>query len=302
MDGRTSKDGSDFNSEAESVYKSIPAGDRPKKQQKTKGPKKKRRWLRRLVIVVVAFVVLRAGCSLLDGGGSSASKKELSWPTAGLGATVPAPASLIGEIASDSSTRFDATITNTTPDDYDAYVASCMAAGFVNDYSRDGESFHGSDGNGAKVYVNYVGYNTMTITAQQDTSASTASAEEGSSTQENASAQDDASISANEGQEAAEATSTGNTTTNTSGVTPSFKEAMDSYEAFFDKYVQFMQKYKDDGYPASMLADYSSMMQQYADFTQKIDAIDESTLSAADDAYYITVTARIYQKLASVSQ
>lgn len=152
-------------------------------------------------------------------------------------------------------------------------------------------------------HVNYVGFNTMTITAQQDTSStSTASAEENVSTQESASTPENTSTSANEGQDEAAAAATEQATTSTSGVTPSFKEAMDSCEAFFDKYVQFMQKYKDDGYPASMLADYSSMMQQYADFTQKIDAIDESTLSPADDAYYLTVTARIYQKLATVSQ
>ncbi len=61
---------------------------------------------------------------------------------------------------------------------------------------------------------------------------------------------------------------------------------MDSYEQFFDQYVEFMKKYKDSGDSISMLADYTKMMQQYTDTMNKLNAIDQNSLSAADEAYY----------------
>lgn len=85
-----------------------------------------------------------------------------------------------------------------------------------------------------------------------------------------------------------------------SQVDPNFKATMDSYEQFFDQYVAFMQKYKDSNYSADMLADYTKMMQQYSDTMTKMDSIDQSTLSSADDAYYLEVLGRVTQKLASV--
>ena len=62
-----------------------------------------------------------------------------------------------------------------------------------------------------------------------------------------------------------------------------------------------MEKYKNSDDAASMLMDYSSYMQQYADLMQKINSIDTSNLSAADYAYYIEVTSRCSQKLLNAS-
>ena len=87
---------------------------------------------------------------------------------------------------------------------------------------------------------------------------------------------------------------------NASQVDPNFKATMDSYEQFFDQYVDFMKKYKDSNYSADMLVDYTKMMQQYSDTMTKMDSIDQSTLSSADDAYYLEVLGRVTQKLASV--
>ena len=89
----------------------------------------------------------------------------------------------------------------------------------------------------------------------------------------------------------------------TNGVSPDFKETMDSYENFFNDYIDFMKKYTDEGSSAnafSMLADYSEFMAKYADMMNNMANIDTSTLSAADSAYYLEVTARIYQKLAEL--
>lgn len=49
-----------------------------------------------------------------------------------------------------------------------------------------------------------------------------------------------------------------------------------------------------------MLADYGSMMQQYSDWSQKFDDVDESALSAEDQAYYLEVQGRVLQKLSEI--
>ena len=71
-------------------------------------------------------------------------------------------------------------------------------------------------------------------------------------------------------------------------------------QADYDSYVEFMKKYESSDDTASMLADYGSMMQQYSDWSQKFDSVDESSLSAEDQAYYLEVQGRVLQKLSEV--
>ena len=85
-------------------------------------------------------------------------------------------------------------------------------------------------------------------------------------------------------------------------VTPSFKEEMDAYEAFYDEYIDFMKKYYSGGSVnlGDMLNDYNKMIEKEMEWAEKIDAVDESTLSPADDAYFLMVTLRIEEKLLSI--
>lgn len=84
------------------------------------------------------------------------------------------------------------------------------------------------------------------------------------------------------------------------GVTPEFKEAMDSYETFFDEYVAFMKEYSESGNPASMVAEYSMYMQQYAETMAAISEIDKDTLSEADALYLAEVSGCIATKTAGL--
>lgn len=70
-----------------------------------------------------------------------------------------------------------------------------------------------------------------------------------------------------------------------------------------NQYCDFMAKYasatdsNDTATLLSMSADYANLVQQELDWADKVDAVDESTLSAADDAYYLAVQARVLKKL-----
>lgn len=83
-----------------------------------------------------------------------------------------------------------------------------------------------------------------------------------------------------------------------SGVNPELKEFLDSYEAFIDEYVDFMKNYNEDpGNAISLLADYTEMMLEYADFAEKISEYDSEDMSVADAAYYLEVVNRCNKKL-----
>lgn len=89
--------------------------------------------------------------------------------------------------------------------------------------------------------------------------------------------------------------------TSTEGVSSSLKELLDSYEDFMDEYIDFMKKYKSNSSDVtSMIGDYTEIMQKYTDFTTKISSLDTNNMSAADYAYYMEVTTRIYKKLAEI--
>lgn len=98
--------------------------------------------------------------------------------------------------------------------------------------------------------------------------------------------------------------STGNdlssSSNNSSSSDMSFRKAMDDYESFMNRYVDFMKKYKNSSDVTSMLAEYSTMMQDYAKFADSIKGYNQDNLSASDWAYYLEVTTRVTKKLAEV--
>ena len=82
------------------------------------------------------------------------------------------------------------------------------------------------------------------------------------------------------------------------GVTLSFKEEVDAYEEFMNEYCDFMDHY--DSSDLSMLAQFTKMMAKYAQYTGKMEEIDESELSPADSAYYLEANTRILNRLSEV--
>lgn len=88
---------------------------------------------------------------------------------------------------------------------------------------------------------------------------------------------------------------TAETKASVNGVTPEFKEQMDSIEAFYDKYIDFMKSY--DGSSLDMTLKYAELMKQYYDTNKKLEEMDTSAMTPADEAYYIEVYTRINQKL-----
>lgn len=88
---------------------------------------------------------------------------SLVWPTTGLAANLPAPASTMGKIITDSSSAWKATMGQTDKAAYKAYVEEVFAAGFDQNYDKGDESFTADNTNGLHVEIRYTGANTMSV-------------------------------------------------------------------------------------------------------------------------------------------
>lgn len=116
------------------------------------------------VALTVAIVLLLAGCSSSTAGqrgaGESASSAETSqvqsdwWPTDGLAAKVPTPASGSGEVVSNDDSYFQAEVHDSDMNDYESYVEKCKEAGFTVDAEKVGINFQGWNEDGYELNVN----------------------------------------------------------------------------------------------------------------------------------------------------
>ena len=211
---------------------------------------------------------------------------ELAWPKSGPGALLPAPNSTKGNITVDNSTQLTVLVGDTSPDDFKAYADACSEAGFDVDYSSSDKSYSADNKAGDSLFIGYEGFNTMRVSVTLADESHAANTGSGNSAQDDESG-DDAPKS-DSSKDAPE------------GVSPDFKASMDEYEEFFDKYVEFMKKYDENSSSPEWIADYADMMAQYSDAMDALNAIDEDSLSDADLAYYLEVTARINQKLLEI--
>lgn len=118
---------------------------------------------------------------------------SLVWPTTGLAANLPAPASTMGKIITDSSSAWKATMGQTDKAAYKAYVEEVFAAGFDQNYDKGDESFTADNTNGLHVEIRYTGANTMSVGIKvaeseerpdKDVSAASTTAGTASSTQD----------------------------------------------------------------------------------------------------------------------
>lgn len=86
------------------------------------------------------------------------------------------------------------------------------------------------------------------------------------------------------------------------GMRPEFKEAMDSYETYYDAYCDFMKKYKENPTDLKLIAEYSDMVSQLNEMSEKFEAWNEDEMNATELKYYLGVSSRITQKLLEVAQ
>lgn len=206
---------------------------------------------------------------------------EFSWPSSSLATLIPQTSSNQGKVRENTETNVTIVVGNTNEDELTSYIDQCIQAGFNIDYSKESDRFTGKDSNGNSLSISKSGFKEMYI---ELTKAEEKVEETPVPTSESASSNN-----------------SNNDSVLSDVVTPSFKEMMDSYEAFFDEYIAFMEKYENSDDTSSMAIDYINIVSKELEWIDKIDAVDESTLTTADDLYYLEVTARVEKKLIDAS-
>ena len=95
------------------------------------------------------------------------------------------------------------------------------------------------------------------------------------------------------------ASTSSSSTTDSGEVTPELKEFLDSYEELMDQYVELAKEYAANPTDATLLAKYSKILSQYADFSKKAEEYqqNESSMSTADYNYYVDTMADVEKKL-----
>lgn len=244
---------------------SVNVGKKPKK--------KKKKWI---IIGAIVLVVILLGAIGSCGGGDDVSNETYDWPTDSETAQMlPTPEGDITYIDVSEGEYLDADVTLSEGKACKAYIDACKEKGFtdVQDSSQSSGDYDFTAKNEEGWQVNVYNFDEeMSISLQSPSWLSDI--------------EDDSDEDADKDTEESDA---------------DFRQTMDDYEAFVDEYIEFMDKYENSDDTTAMLADYTEMMATYSDFAEKIDNIDEDSLSDSDYDYYIEVTTRCSEKLAKAA-
>lgn len=205
---------------------------------------------------------------------------DISWPSKGVGSTLPSPDSLTGEIISESDTTFIAYITNTDKSEYNEYVSKILNTKYSVDYDKKDEYFYGKDSKSDKKYTSvvlkYWGNKTMIVKIEKN---------------------DFSDLYDDEDEEEDEDETDSSSKSSSVSDSTDFRDMMDEYEDFVDDYVSFMEKYKNSKNTSEMISDYSQWVEDYGEWINEIDDIDVDELSSSDYDYYVEVTSRCLDKI-----
>ena len=79
-----------------------------------------------------------------------------------------------------------------------------------------------------------------------------------------------------------------------------FKKAMDEYLKFYKKYCKFMKKYKKSTNTASMMSDYTKLLEQQQKVNSAFGKWKKKKLNATELAYYTKINSKVIAMLAKV--
>jgi hypothetical protein len=247
--------------------------------------KKKHGCLKVVLGVIIVFAALIIGISLRN---KMAEKKQedaenskiLNWPDSDVGKMIPKPNTKNGEIIWEHEDSFDLYARKMSRTDYNNYVEKCKKRGFTKKYSKTDDTYYADNDKGynlSLIYDENEKYTSICLKPKEETTeaTTTTTAEKVTTTAKKKSTQ-------------------------TSGIRPRIKKAIDSYETVMDSYCKFMKKYNESSDTSSMMKDYSDYMEKYSDAAEKFEKIKDDNLNDDELAYYTKVQVRVTKKLADV--
>lgn len=287
------------------------------------------------VTTIVALILSVIGSAT---GGSATSApvnddcKMIAFPQDGISSKLPVMKNVTGRISWEYSDHMDIYVCGVSDEGFNNYVAELKSAGFTEDYEKSDYSYNAKNSDGDKVQLYYddsdqelnIGIESSSYIKEQekeqaeyekkqaeeeankqkDAESDTQAAEEQEEAEEEKKQAEEEQKRLEEERKKAEEEEKNQqepNQSNSGGVTSSVKEALDSYESFMNKYCDFMEKYNSSSDQAGMMTEYLKMMSEYADMTKQLGDMNQDSWTDADLQYYLEVTGRVNQRLASVS-
>lgn len=251
-----------------------------------------------LIAVVVVIAIAIIGGISRCGGGEKEEIHQLNWPDSGLAAMLPEPGTDKGEVSMDSADYLSVDLEQRSEGDFNKYVEACKEKGFTVDYSSSSSSYYADNEDGYHLSLYYaesrdeISIQLSAPSEEEPEAEPEESDPEKPETEETTPVQD--SVPEEAPQEEPEADGDASTSSD-------YRAMVDEWEAFMNKYCDFMETYNSDsGNVVSMALDYADMMSQYSDWAKKMDAVDDSDISAEDVQYYIDAQARVNKRLLEI--
>lgn len=91
----------------------------------------------------------------------------LVWPDTALPAMLPTPKSTTGEVTQNDETGFQATVSQTSQEEYQEYVTACAELGFTVEPSNVEDSYSAENEVGYRLIVRYEGNNIMSVSLEE---------------------------------------------------------------------------------------------------------------------------------------
>lgn len=244
-----------------------------------------------LIAVLVVIVIAIIGGISRCGGGEKEEVHQLNWPDSGLAAMLPEPGTDKGEVSMDSADYLSVDLEQRSEEDFNKYVEACKEKGFTVDYSSSSSSYYADNEEGYHLSLFYA-ESRDEISIQLSAPSEEKPEEEAP---EETTPEQDATPEESPQDEPE--------TDGDASASSDYRAMVDEWEAFMNKYCDFMETYNgDSGNVASMALDYADMMSQYSDWAEKMDAVDDSNLSAEDVQYYIDAQSRINKRLLEIGE
>ncbi len=225
--------------------------------------------------------------------------EEFEWPTNGLGTKVPKAKSNYGRICWDNDESFIVHIGKTPKSDYNKYVKECENNGYNLEHSKGEKTFSAKNAEGYTLHLMYMGGNVMEISVKPSKKTSTTTTTTNTSTPEATTPTETKPETSTETPTPSNNNSS-STSSNNDGIRQDFKNAMDSYEAYMNEYVEFMKKYNANSTDPSLMTQYVTVMQKYAEQVDAFEKWESEDLNTAEMNYYIDVQTRVNKKLLEV--
>lgn len=214
---------------------------------------------------------------------------ENAWPNNELANMLPKPESTTGKVFSDSSNQLIYYVGSMNDDAYNKYIEQVKEKGFDKDYNSLEKSYSAENDEGYEVRISKEGFNIVEISITKPS-------------KQNASTNITSSTTTTESSTNTESSKEESKTTNSTGIRPDFKNAMDSYEKFMNQYCDFMIKYNKNPSDITLIKDYAKMVSDYDKYTKDFENWKSEDLNDEEMKYYLDVQNRVSKKLVDATK